>query len=155
MTVPEMMIDLSDGTIVPRIENLSISCQDVDIESAPGAPESPGSCPAIKYTGDIVTLQATPANGISPYVVTFKKNGVIIDPSRLGELDNPILDAPEDVQITRVYTLDDLDISSALTGNITFSVEISDSCPTGPMTCSSECVISVGCHAPVCSFVVT
>lgn len=155
MTVPDMIIDLSDDTIVPRIENLSIICQDVVIESAPGAPQAPIGCPTIKYSGETVTLQSTPTGGIGPYIVTFKKNGVTIDISRLGGLSNPITGAPEGVQITRVYTLNDLDISSASTGNITFSVEISDSCPTGPMTCSSECVIPVGCLAPVCNFTVT
>ena len=153
MTVPEMIIDMSED--VPRIENLTVTCEDVTVESAPGAPQAPVSCPATKYSGETVTLQATPSDGIGPYTVTFKKDTVTINPSRLGGLDNPTLSAPEDVQITRVYTLNDLDISSALTGEITFSVEISDSCPLGAMTCSSDCVIAVGCYAPVCNFTVT
>lgn len=161
MTVPEMIIDLSEDIIEPRIEDLSIDCNNpaisqVVVESAPGAPQAPVGCPVTpKYSGNTVTLQATPANGIRPYIVTFKKDGVTIDPSRLGALSNPITGAPEDVQITRVYTLNDLDVSSALTGSITFSVEISDSCPITPMTCSSECVVTLGCIAPVCNFTVT
>jgi hypothetical protein len=41
--------------------------------------------------------------------------------------------------LTRVYTLDDLDISSASEGMIDFSVYMTDSCPTGPMSCSQIC----------------
>jgi hypothetical protein len=122
---------------------------------APGAPQSPTSCPAIKYSGDIITLKATPADGIGPYIVTFKKEDITINPSRLGGLSNPITNATENTQITRVYTLNDLDISSAITGNLTFSVEVSDSCPVTSMTCSSICIITVGCVAPVCNFTVT
>lgn len=161
MSISEMIIDLSEDYNEPRIENLSVECQDVTVESAPGAPQAPiEPCPSLKYSGNTVTLQATPTDGTGPYIVTFKKNGTTIDDSRLVDefsdpTTNPTTDAPEDVQITRVYTLDDLDISSALTGDITFSVEISDSCPTGPMTCSSECVIAVGCVTPVCNFTVT
>ena len=124
-------------------------------QQTPETPQTPVSCPAIKYSGDTVTLKATPSDGIGPYVVTFKKENVTIDPSRLGGLSNPITNVTENIQITRVYTLNDLDISSAITGNLTFSVEVSDSCPVTPMTCSSICVITVGCIAPVCNFTVT
>lgn len=125
--------------------------------------EAPLTCPvSLKYSGDPVTLKSTPKDGIGPYQVVFKKNGITIDPSRLsltiggptGE-SNPIIDAPEDIQITRVYTLDDADIASALTGTIDFSVYISDSCPTVPQTCDAACTINIGCLAPVCNFVVT
>ena len=114
------------------------------------------SCPSTpKYSGDTVTLQATPNDGTGPYYVVFKKGGTNIDPSRLEGLDNPILDATEGVLITRIYTLNDLDISSALTGTIIFSVYIEDSCPTGPLSCTDACTISIGCLAPVCNFTVT
>ena len=79
----------------------------------------------------------------------------VIDPSRLEGLDNPIFPAPENVLITRVYTLDDLDISSALLGTIDFSVYITDSCPTGSKICTETCTITIGCIAPVCNFQVT
>jgi len=114
------------------------------------------SCPSTpKYSGDTVTLKATPTGGVEPYVVTFKKDGSTISTSRLGGLSNPTTGAVEDTQITRVYTLDDLDISSASTGTINFSVYIEDSCPTGPMSCTETCTISVGCVAPICNFTVT
>lgn len=114
------------------------------------------TCPSgLKYSGDTITLKATPKDGIGPYNVTFRKDGSTIDPSRLASLSNPILGATENVEITRVYTLNDADIAGALTGTIDFSVFISDSCPTVPQTCSESCTISIGCLAPVCNFVVT
>lgn len=113
-------------------------------------------CPTSpRYSGDNITLQSTPRDGIGPYYVVFRKNGTNIGPSRLAGLDNPIINAPENVQITRVYTLNDLDISSALSGTIDFSVYITDSCPTGPMSCTETCTINIGCVAPVCNFTVT
>lgn len=113
-------------------------------------------CPTLpKYSGDDVTLQATPKDGIGPYYVEFTKDGITIDPSRLGGLSNPITSAPEDTTITRIYTLDDVDISSATAGTINFSVFISDSCPTSPQSCTETCIITIGCMAPVCNFVVT
>ncbi len=112
-------------------------------------------CPiSPKYEGNTVTLNATPKDGIGPYYVEFRKNGVIIDPSRLGG-SNPILSAPENIQITRVYTLDDEDIRTASLGTIDFSVYIEDSCPTGFKTCTDACTISIGCISPVCNFQVT
>ena len=162
MTVSEVIIDLLDNrhddysmADVPIVEYLPVTpCPTVTVQ-APGAPEPPGGCPGIKYSGDTITLKATPANGIGPYYVEFKKNTAIISSSRLGGLSNPITDAPEDVQITRVYTLNDLDISSASTGTINFSVYISDSCPTGAKYCESVCTVTIGCIAPVCNFTVT
>ncbi len=122
--------------------------------------DGPPVCPpSPKYSGDTVTLKATPKDGIGPYYVEFRKNGSLINSSRLGGLANPISNAPENTQITRVYTLDDLDISSSISsippGRINFSVYMEDSCPTGAMTCTSDCIINVGCYAPVCNFVVT
>lgn len=174
MTVSEVIIDLSEHNhnnitiesaymedMVPRIEdlrieNLTVSPCPVVVIQAPGAPEPPTGCPGtLKYSGNTVTLKATPRNGIGPYYVVFRKNTVNIDPSRLGGLVNPIIDAPEDVQITRVYTLDDVDIASATGGTIDFSVYISDKCPTGAKFCESICTVNIGCVAPVCNFTVT
>ncbi len=88
-------------------------------------------CPGTKYSGDTITLKATPRDGIGPYYVAFKKNGIIIDPSRLGGQSNPITNATENLEITRTYTLNDEDVRNALTGTIGFSVFIRGSCPTG------------------------
>lgn len=112
-------------------------------------------CPiSLKYEGDAIILKVTPKNGIAPYYVAFKKNGNIIDPSRLENLPNPIIDAPENVQIIRVYTLDNEDIRTSA-GSIDFSVYIKDSCPTGPQICTKSCIINIGCRIPVCNFIVT
>lgn len=114
------------------------------------------ACPTSpKYEGDAITLQATPKDGTGPYYVIFRKNGVTIGPSRLGGLPNPIINAPEDTQITRIYTLDNEDIRTALTGTIDFSIYMEDSCPTGVKTCNETCTINIGCIAPVCNFTVT
>lgn len=113
-------------------------------------------CPiSPKYSGDTITLQATPRDGIGPYYVIFRKDDVDIDPSRLGGEDNPIIDAPEDVEITRIYTLTDEDIAGATGGTIDFSVFIRDSCPTIPQTCEDVCTINIGCVAPICNFIVS
>ena len=130
------------------------SLPEAGIQIAANCPISP------KYSGDIITLKATPKDGIGPYYVVFRKNGSTIDPLRVVDelgnpTTNPISSAPENIQITRVYTLDDVDISSALTGTIDFSVFISDSCPTGAQTCTDTCTINIGCLAPVCNFTVT
>jgi len=121
-----------------------------------GESESSAVCPTTpKYSGDIVTLEATPRDGIGPYYVVFKMNGATINPLKLTGGTNPITGATENTLITRTYTLDDVDISSALTGTIEFSVYMEDSCPIAPMTCTESCTIDIGCYAPVCNFTVT
>lgn len=113
-------------------------------------------CPTgLKYSGDTITLKATPKDGIGPYYVVFRKDGSTISPARLGGLDNPILSALENIEITRIYTLNDADIAGAIGGIIDFSVYMIDSCPTGGQTCEDHCIINIGCIAPVCNFVVT
>ncbi len=121
----------------------------VGIEELAKCPMNP------KYSGDTVTLNATPKDGIGPYYVVFKKGIYIIDPSRLESLPNPVTGVAENTLITRVFTLDDVDVASATGGTIDFSVYIEDSCPTGPMTCTQTCTITLGCVAPVCNFAVT
>lgn len=113
------------------------------------------TCPTVpKFSGNTVTIQATPKDGIGPYYVEFRKDDVAIDPSRLGDV-NPIPSAPENIQITRVYTLNDADIAGAVGGFIKFTIFIRDSCPTGGLTCIEDCFVSIGCVAPVCNFTVT
>lgn len=113
------------------------------------------SCPiAPKYSGDTITLQATPRDGIGPYYVEFSKDGILADSARLGG-PNPIYNVVENTTITRTYVLTDEDVRNALTGTIAFSVFISDSCPTEAKTCTQECVVEIGCIPPVCNFTVT
>lgn len=110
------------------------------------------TCPILpKFSGDIITLQATPKDGIGPYYVEFRKNDELIHPSRLEDQSNPITDAPENITITRIYILNDEDI---IGDTIKFTVFIRDSCPLA-QTCTEDCFISIGCVAPVCNFVVT
>lgn len=121
-----------------------------------GQPISLATCPTVtKYSGDTLTLEATPKDGTGPYYVEFMKNGEAI----LGNdpLDRPytIPSAIENETITRIYILDDEDIRTALLGTINFSVYTEDSCPTGPQTCTESCIITIGCMAPVCNFTVT
>lgn len=143
-----VLIDYIDWTTTVSIVAGSTTDVTATLASSP-CPTSP------RYSGDNITLKSTPKDGIGPYYVVFRKNAVDINPSRLAGLDNPILNAPENVQITRVYTLNDLDISSASGGTINFSVYIEDSCPIGPMSCTETCTINIGCVAPICNFTVT
>lgn len=100
----------------------------------------------LKYEGDTIHLSATPKDGIGPYYVEFRKNNVPI-----SSLSNVI----ENTLVTYDYLLTDLDISSAPTGTIDFSVFISDSCPTTHQTCTQTCTTNIGCIAPICNFTVT
>jgi len=149
------MIQKQDDTSVYVVNNLSVTpCPTVTMDNT-------ATCPGTKYSGDSITLQATPRDGTGPYYVEFRKNNVAISTSRLtgsGPLGstgtNPISNVPEDSDVIRVYTLNDLDVSSSA-GTIDFSVYISDSCPTGVQYCESACTITLGCLAPVCNFTVT
>ena len=143
-----VLIDYIDWTTTVFVDTGLTTDVAATLSLAP-CPTSP------RYSGDTITLKSTPRDGIGPYYVVFRKDGDDIDPLRLEGLDNPIINATENIQITRVYTLDDLDISSASLGTIDFSVYIEDSCPTGPMSCSETCTINIGCVAPVCNFTVT
>lgn len=161
MSTHNFIIDLSkynddNDFNTDMIKDLTVPCESVEIQYAPGAPQAPIGCPASpKYSGDTITLEATPTGGIGPYNIEFLKNTITINPSRLGGSSNPILSSPEGTTITRIYTLNDLDISSASGGTIDFSVNVSDSCPTGSVSCNSTCTIAIGCIAPTCNFTVT
>jgi outer membrane protein assembly factor BamB len=163
----------SDGTlkwVYPDIDTYASACINSDGTIYIGANDSKlyafrsisSQCPiSLKYLGNDVTLKATPKDGTAPYDVTFSISHnptelpYTIPSIRLGGLSNPVPSASENVQITRVYTLDDADIISATTGAIRFSVHIEDSCPTGHLTCDQYCDVAIGCYAPVCNFVVT
>jgi hypothetical protein len=160
--VPEGPFDITDIFVLGYNE-INVKIYNVcgeDIGTVTGSIDITGpivlSCPIdSKYSGDTVTLEATPKDGIGPYYVEFSKDGDLIDPARLGGLDNPIYNALEDTTITREYSLTDEDVRNALTGTITFGVFMSDSCPTTSQTCSQECVVNIGCITPVCNFTVT
>ncbi len=121
-----------------------------------GQSTSLATCPMVtKYSGDTLTLQTTPKDGIGPYYVQFRMNGTVIPENDPLGRPYTIPSATENVTLIRTYILNDADIAGALTGTINFSVYIEDSCPTGHKTCTESCIINIGCMAPVCNFTVT
>ena len=126
-----------------------------------GGQSSQLDCPtAPKYSGDSITLRATPRDGIGPYSVVFK---IGADPIPFGRLTSPlgITSNPtigkiivEDTTVGGTYILTDEDVRTS-DGTITFSVHIEDSCPTTSQTCTETCIVNIGCLAPVCNFTVT
>lgn len=129
-------------------------------------------CPVSKkYSGDDVTLKATPIQGVSPYTVEFRispSQSMIGDetgatdtvPSvRLGGFSNPTYNVTEGTEITRIYTLDNIDLEGATTKSgdtgpsIIFAVEMIDSC-SPHQSCIKYCKVFVGCTAPLCDFIV-
>jgi hypothetical protein len=152
-TINYSTINSMNSTIDSTINSMDISNPSFDSDLS-GWTIALGCPVATKYKGDTLTLQATPRDGTYPYNVEFRKNGIAIpgnDPS-----GNPytITGALEDVTLTRTYVItnDDVRLSS---GSIDFSVYISDSCPTGSLSCSEICTVTLGCLTPVCNFTVT
>lgn len=180
MTVSEMIIDLSEDYNESRIENLSVECQDVTVESAPGAPQAPiGGCATTKYSGNSINLQASPDGAIGPYYVRFWRKPHANGTMTWGELGTT-RSVSEGGSTSTSFTLYDTDLvaavghSGALTpdtdiyGNITESgstaalavgkirvaTTVYDSCPTTPQVCLSYCDVTLGCVAPTCNFTV-
>lgn len=135
--------------------------------------QAAANCPiATKYSGDTVTLKATPIQGVAPYTVEFRmsppqsmigdETGAtdVISPLRLGGLSNPTNNVTEGTEITRIYTLDDADLEGATSKipgegpSIIFATEMIDSC-TPSQSCIKYCKVLVGCTLPVCDFTVT
>jgi hypothetical protein len=133
---------------------------------------TPLPCPITpKYSGDTVTLSATPVQGVAPYTIQFRKspaNSMGNDETAATEVisdiripgGNNVPDVPEGVVTTRIYTLDSNDLEGATTKigdtgpSIIFVAEIIDSC--SPLqSCIKYCKIFVGCTVPVCDFTVT
>lgn len=181
MTVSEMIIDLSEDIIEPRIGHLSTSCQDVTVESAPGAPQAPiGGCATTKYSGNSINLQASPDSAIAPYHVRFWRKPTSTGAMAWEELGTTRTVYVDGGMTSTSFTLYDLDVASAVgdtgaltpdsdtAGNITESGTIAtlaigkirvattvyDSCPTVPQVCLSYCDITLGCVAPTCNFTV-
>lgn len=132
-----------------------------------------GVCPAsIKYSGDDVTLKATPIQGVAPYIIEFRisppqnmigdETGAtdIIPSVRLGGFSNPTYNITEGTELTRIYILGNIDLEGATTKSgdtgpsIIFAAEMIDSC-SPPQSCIKYCKVFVGCTPPVCDFIVT
>lgn len=109
------------------------------------------TCPTTrKYSGDTISMQATPRDGVGPYSVTFRKDNIpITGCSYINVIEN--------TTVICNYLLTDDDARSATTGMIDFSVFITDSCPypIGPSSCEEYCIIYIGCITPSCNFIVT
>lgn len=104
--------------------------------SGNGITKLAATCPTtIKNVGDIVSLQATPMNGIAPYTVKFQKNGVDI-PSGI------FTGVGEGVAQNYSYILTSSDVSPVRLGSY-----IVDSCST-PMNCTEFCDITIGAPPP-------
>jgi len=179
MTVSNIVIDLSEEIVEQRIEDLSISCQDVVIESAPGAPQAPIGCGPTKYSGDSINLQASPNDAIGPYYVRFWRKPNAVGTMAWGEIGT-VRNVSEGSSTSTSFTLYDADLVAAVghggaltpdsdtAGNITESgaanalaigkirvaTTVYDSCPVTPQVCLSYCDISLGCVAPTCNFTV-
>lgn len=166
---------------VPIIESL-ISCGSVDVEAAYGAPELPHGCDSVatKYSGESISLAATPNDGIFPYTVRFWRKAGGTGGAYI-QIDGDHSPITEGDTVTESYTLSDFDLSHAtgdLTagdptsdsvgiiiepfgggtplapGKIRVAVTVADSCPIGPKICISYCDVTLGCIAPTCNFTV-
>ncbi len=179
MAVPNFTIDLSDynDQYIENLENsveyayettvesLAIPCGTVDVESAPGAPGLPGTCPVGKTAGDTLNMLATAISGVAPYNVKFYKDviGTVLIPNRvqIGVISTPagITIAADGGTASDTYVLTDLDVASAnfdgTAGVIQLISTVTDSCPGSALTCERVCIMTVACPAPTCSFVVT
>lgn len=131
----------------------------------------PACTTTTKYSGDTVTMNATPIQGVAPYTIQFRKSPVqsmindwtgateVISDSRIPGGNN-ISGVSEGTTITRIYTLDNADLEGATTKSgdtgpsIIFATEIIDSC-SPHQSCIKYCKVFVGCTTPVCDFTVT
>lgn len=196
MTTRDIVIDLSkyseEDYSVENLENYTynnnslasieslITCGSVDVQAAYGAPQQPIGCGSTKYSGNTINLQATPNDGVGPYVVRFwkKAGGTGGTYSLVGSTHSPVT---EGNAVTESFVLNDFDVSSA-TGDTTagaptsdnvgiiiepfgggaslapakirVATTVADSCPIGPKICISYCDVTLGCVAPTCNFTV-
>jgi len=104
-----------------------------------------GTCPTTaKYVGQLITLTSTPTGGMANYTVTFRRNGVDLP-------GGSFTGVPEGTAKSMSYTLVAADSPS-----VNISVYITDSCPTGALSNTDQCVITVkSCVTPSCGFVVS
>ncbi len=130
-----------------------------------GIQSLPGTCPVGKTAGDTLNMLATAISGVAPYNAKFYKDvtGTTLVPARvqIGVISTPagITIAADGGTASDTYVLTDLDVASAnfdgTAGAIQLISTVTDSCPTGGLTCEQVCTMTVACPAPTCSFVVT
>lgn len=179
MTVSNIIIDLSEDYMEQRIEDLSVTCRSVDIESAFGAPQPPLGCGPTKYSGDSLNLQASPTGAIGPYHVRFWRKPTSGGVMSWQEIDTTRT-VSEGSSTSTSFTLYDLDVASAVghsgaltpdsdtagtisesgataslaPSKIRVATTVYDSCPITPQVCLSYCDVTLGCVAPTCNFTV-
>lgn len=120
--------------------------------------KSMAACAATGKTGgDTVNLLLTAVSGVAPYTTTFFKDlgpgRVAITPA--GSTGTIAADGGTD---GGTYTITDADAKNANFGGlaqIQFIGKITDSCPTGPLSCEQVCEVSITCVTPTCNFTVT
>lgn len=175
-TTPNTITGLSPGTHTYELilvgYNTATGSFTISSGQTTVVPISNLACPTtIKNIGDILTLKATPIQGVAPYTIQFRKSPAqsmgndetaateIISDSRIPGGNN-ISGVPEGRTITRIYTLDGADLEGATTKSgdtgpsIIFATEIIDSC-NPPQSCIKYCKVFVACTALRCDFTVT
>jgi hypothetical protein len=122
--------------------------------------------PGTKGEGDTVVLNCSPTGGTGPYTVTYyKKVGPAAETTFLAAHTVPEGGPDPSAVGSRTDTIMDVDIAGA-TGDpaatpalanatIRYRMSITDSCPTGALTCTEYCDVALTCAAPTCNFVVT
>ncbi len=100
------------------------------------------TCPTSVKQGESKTFVGVVTGGTPPYTIQFLRDGTVIaGPDTVDE----------GVAATYVHTFNETP------GNHTYSMEASDSCPSGAKTCSESCTINVTktCNVPTCSFTIS
>lgn len=130
---------------IPTIADIpTAATADVPINKMETRLEALGTCPqAPKAVGQTVTLSAVTTGGTAPYGVWFYKGGTPLNPSGIA-------DVAEGAAVTFVYT-----IATGDGGPQTFRVAIVDSCPTGTMSATDSCIVTVACNQPTTRLTVT
>lgn len=94
------------------------------------------------FVGELITLKASGSGGTAPYTISFKKGGVEIQ---------KFTGVAEGVQNNVVTPVLASDVGTI----VVYSVDITDSCPGGPKTCTETCSVTVAaCPLPTCNFIV-
>jgi len=105
-------------------------------------------CPGNKMVGQVLHLTSTPTGGTpgTGYTVEFRRGAL----PGTALPNGTFTDVPEGSPRTLDYTLVPADAPSN-----TFSVYITDNCPTGAKNNTESCLVNVGtCNVPACGFVV-
>ena len=122
----------SDTPISQQLEQLTLQKLGIQTLTA--------TCtPTVKIVGQTITLNCTATSGVSPFTMTFKKNGVVLA-TRTGV----VINTPA-TPVTDVATAAD-----ATTGYAIYSTVVTDNCTDpSPQTTTESCTVTI--HAPCVS----